>query len=100
MADDTYRSQFRLPYDLYERLKAEADKKHRSLNAEIVARLQESLEVEPREDIGDEVRELKQQMDKQNEMLTLALRALRHPEGVKGMMSEDRLKPRSEDNDQ
>lgn len=41
--DDTYRSQFRLPYDLYEKLKAESEKNRRSLNAEIVARLDESL---------------------------------------------------------
>lgn len=41
--DDTYRSQFRLPYELYEKLKEESEKNHRSLNAEIVARLQESL---------------------------------------------------------
>ncbi|HBP79843.1 MAG TPA: hypothetical protein DD685_13645 [Halomonas sp.] len=42
--DDTYRSQFRLPYDLYEKLKAESEKNRRSLNAEIVARLDKSLE--------------------------------------------------------
>ncbi|NYT74272.1 Arc family DNA-binding protein [Halomonas sp. QX-2] len=43
--DDTFRSQFRLPYELYEKLKEESDKNHRSLNAEIVARLQESFEL-------------------------------------------------------
>lgn len=41
--DDVYRSQFRLPYDLFEKLKAESEKNHRSLNAEIVARLEKSV---------------------------------------------------------
>lgn len=44
--DDTYRSQFRLPYDLYEKLKAESERNHRSLNAEIVDRLSRSVEGE------------------------------------------------------
>lgn len=43
MTKDTYRSQFRLPYDLYEALKDAADKNRRSLNAEIVARLGQSF---------------------------------------------------------
>lgn len=43
MTQDTYRSQFRLPYPLYEDLKKAADHNHRSLNAEIVARLQQSF---------------------------------------------------------
>ncbi len=41
--DDTYRSQFRLPYPLYEQLKAAAEKSGRSLNAELVFRLSQSL---------------------------------------------------------
>lgn len=41
--DDIYRSQFRLPYRLYEALKRVAEENHRSLNAEIVARLEASL---------------------------------------------------------
>lgn len=41
--DDIYRSQFRLPYPLYEKLKDSAETYHRSLNAEIVARLEESI---------------------------------------------------------
>ncbi|MCG7598895.1 Arc family DNA-binding protein [Halomonas sp. McH1-25] len=41
--DDIYRSQFRLPYSLYEELKEEADRNHRSLNAEVVDRLAKSL---------------------------------------------------------
>jgi len=43
MPQDMYRSQFRLPYPLYEDLKAAADNNHRSLNAEIVARLEKSF---------------------------------------------------------
>ncbi len=42
--EETFRSQFRLPHDLYEKLKAESEKNHRSLNAEIVARLQASFD--------------------------------------------------------
>lgn len=41
--EDIYRSQFRLPYSLYERLKAAADANRRSVNAELVARLEESF---------------------------------------------------------
>lgn len=41
--EDIYRSQFRMPYGLYEKLKAEADKAGRSVNAELVARLEQSL---------------------------------------------------------
>ena len=41
--EDLYRSQFRLPYPLYEKLKAHADKAGRSVNAELVARLEQSF---------------------------------------------------------
>lgn len=41
--EDIYRSQFRLPYPLYERLKAAADQSGRSLNGELVYRLNMSL---------------------------------------------------------
>lgn len=41
--DDIYRSQFRLPYSLYEQLKKSADANHRSVNAELVARLEASF---------------------------------------------------------
>lgn len=44
MKDDIYRSQFRLPYDLYEKLKEAADAKSRSVNAELVARLADSFD--------------------------------------------------------
>jgi hypothetical protein len=40
---DIYRSQFRMPAALFERLKAEAGKSKRSANAELVARLERSL---------------------------------------------------------
>ncbi|MCV4285111.1 Arc family DNA-binding protein [Pseudomonas capsici] len=43
MEEDIYRSQFRLPYTLYELLKASADENHRSVNAELVARLESSF---------------------------------------------------------
>lgn len=43
MEKDIYRSQFRLPQTLFEQLKAEADKNRRSLNAELVARLEDSF---------------------------------------------------------
>lgn len=43
MEKDTYRSQFRMPQELYERLKTEADKNRRSVNAELVARLEDSF---------------------------------------------------------
>lgn len=42
MEEETYRSQFRLPQSLYEKLKVSADENRRSLNAELVARLEES----------------------------------------------------------
>ncbi|MDD2046093.1 Arc family DNA-binding protein [Pseudomonas sp. GD04058] len=43
MTDDIYRSQFRLPYPLYEQLKAASDENRRSVNAELVARLEASF---------------------------------------------------------
>lgn len=44
MKNDYFRSQFRLPNDLYEKLKAEAERSGRSLNSEIVARLDGSFQ--------------------------------------------------------
>ncbi len=41
--EEIYRSQFRLPYSLYESLKKSADANRRSVNAELIARLEESL---------------------------------------------------------
>lgn len=43
MEKDTYRSQFRLPWDLYDRLKEASETSGRSLNAEVVARLEASF---------------------------------------------------------
>ncbi|MYM74417.1 Arc family DNA-binding protein [Duganella sp. FT134W] len=40
---DIYRSQFRMPFALFEKLKAEAGKAGRSVNAELVGRLERSL---------------------------------------------------------
>lgn len=42
--EEIYRSQFRLPYSLYEQIKASADANHRSVNAELVARLEASFQ--------------------------------------------------------
>lgn len=44
MKEEIYRSQFRLPYELYEQLKESADANNRSVNAELVARLAASFE--------------------------------------------------------
>lgn len=44
--EDLYRSQFRLPWSLYEQLKREAEAAGRSLNAEVVQRLETSLQVD------------------------------------------------------
>lgn len=41
--EEIFRSQFRLPYELYERLKSSADESRRSLNAEVVHRLEEGF---------------------------------------------------------
>lgn len=41
--EDFYRSQFRLPHALYEQLRASAQQEGRSINAEVVARLQHSF---------------------------------------------------------
>jgi hypothetical protein len=44
--DEIYRSQFRLPYALYEQLKVSADANRRSVNAELVARLEATLSID------------------------------------------------------
>lgn len=41
--NEIYRSQFRFPYSVYEKLKEAADQNHRSVNAELVARLENSF---------------------------------------------------------
>lgn len=44
--DDTYRSQFRMPMHVYEKLKAAADRNGCSVNAELVARLDASFDLD------------------------------------------------------
>lgn len=43
---DIFRSQFRLPSELAEKLREEAERNNRSLNAEVVARLEGSFSIE------------------------------------------------------
>lgn len=43
MKEDQYRSQFRLPFSLYEKLKIAADEHGESLNKELVNRLERSF---------------------------------------------------------
>lgn len=52
MKNDQFRSQFRLPGPLYDRLKDSAAREGRSLNAEIVARLDASFMPDLRETLG------------------------------------------------
>lgn len=49
--EEIYRSQFRLPYSLYEKMKASADKNRRSVNAELIARLEESFSPRTLDDV-------------------------------------------------
>lgn len=66
MKNDHFRSQFRLPNDLYERLRESAEREGRSLNAEIVARLEASFGPS----LQDELRRLfDEQMQRLGEML-------------------------------
>jgi len=44
--EDLYRSQFRLPWSLYEALKSEAETSGRSLNAEVIRRLETSFQTD------------------------------------------------------
>lgn len=55
--DEIYRSQFRMPYALYEQLKASADANHRSVNAELVARLEDSFASDPSPAVASETSE-------------------------------------------
>lgn len=80
MKDDTYRSQFRLPYELYEQLKKSSKDNHRSLNAEIVDRLQESLE-------PAEARTVKLDEETRRELLTQLLAEFAE-EGLRRMLEE------------
>lgn len=73
--EDIYRSQFRFPYSLYERLKAAADANRRSVNAELVARLEESLlrEEVPRIELEDKSGEIHSLSEKEIEAALLQL---------------------------
>lgn len=65
-----YRSQFRLPGNLYDRLKGAAESNGRSLNAEIVARLEASFG-------PDAQAAIKQLFDEQTELLLAEFRKSR-----------------------
>lgn len=67
MSNDSFRSQFRLPGKLYDLLKESAERNGRSLNAEIVARLEASFEPSVRET-------LKVLLEEQTELLTAEIR--------------------------
>ncbi|QLI80775.1 Arc family DNA-binding protein [Chitinibacter fontanus] len=61
--NDLYRSQFRLPWDLYEALQEQATANERSLNAELVQRLQDSLSGQTsNSDIAAELRKQSEQI--------------------------------------
>lgn len=70
MINDQHRSQFRLPYPLYERLKAAAEAQKRSLNAEIVTRLEASFETG-----GDTVERLAQILGERDARLLEEIKA-------------------------
>jgi len=54
--NEIYRSQFRLPYSLYEQLKQASEESQRSVNAELISRLQESFATPPRTpDASDDI---------------------------------------------
>ena len=79
MKEDLFRSQFRLPYPLYERLQAAAEQANRSLNAEIVARLVASFSAE------DPVTRLLAVLDERDQRLLEEMRAaLREALPVRG----------------
>ncbi|WP_035853513.1 Arc family DNA-binding protein [Deefgea rivuli] len=62
--NDLYRSQFRLPWALYEALQTQATENGISLNAELVQRLQASLSPQPNiDDIRQELSRQSQQID-------------------------------------
>lgn len=77
MTTDQHRSQFRLPYPLYERLKAAAEAQQRSLNAEIVARLEASFSPAPAT-----IEQIATLLDARDARLLDELRRTRETEGV------------------
>ncbi|WP_186157246.1 Arc family DNA-binding protein [Burkholderia gladioli] len=56
--EDTHRSQYRLPWSLYEQLKASAEAQRRSINSEIVSRL--TISVAQSEQYDQQVKAAKQ----------------------------------------
>ena len=77
--EDLYRSQFRLPYSLYDQLKSAADAQKRSVNAEIVARLEASFVV-----TGDPVARLLPILEARDQRLMDELRSVVAALGVHG----------------
>lgn len=70
MKEDIYRSQFRLPMSLYENLKEAAEGSGRSLNAELVSRLEHSFEADDDDALIDSLRRLhKESQQKVEELL-------------------------------
>lgn len=68
----------RMPEDLRAQLKQAAADSSRSMNAEIVARLQESFEHATASEPGDSLKELQRKLEAQDEVLTEAMRMLRN----------------------
>lgn len=76
--NDTYRSQFRLPSDLADKLRAAAEKSNRSMNAEIVARLERSFaEAVPDEQVTAAV--LREELRKLQERIGSAIERASRP---------------------
>jgi DNA-binding transcriptional regulator GbsR (MarR family) len=68
--EKTYRSQFRLPWDLYEALQAQATTNGISLNAELVRRLQTSLSSElSNNDLAMELKRTSEQLSHITELI-------------------------------
>jgi hypothetical protein len=70
--NDIYRSQFRLPAELADRLRVAADEAGRSLNAEIVVRLQDSFAAPPGDEpaSGDALERVEHEVQRLREVIT------------------------------
>lgn len=77
MKEDIYRSQFRLPMPLYEDLKEAAEESGRSLNAELVSRLEHSFEADDDDALIDSLRRIHKESQRKVEDL---LRKGAHPD--------------------
>ena len=71
--EDTYRSQFRLPQSLYEKLKASAEQSGRPLNTELVRRLEVSFATPEQPPDPRSVELLEQVLDYQRMVMALLL---------------------------